>query len=190
MLSNILPIRINSNDFDLAVKTMLEEIITYYRILPVTDSNYSQNIAFLGLEVVDFAGLNYIYSNYQELKKTKPNLEHLIGFSIKVPTDFDKSCNNNIELTLAVRSQYCTDVILKQNKIFDILRYTLTQKDFYFESNIATDILPNNLSNTNQTKYRLNFFTETNQNQWIRSQSDDQNYINSIQKYNFKIIKQ
>jgi hypothetical protein len=183
MLNITNEIEINSNDYILSVKTLFEEIILYGR-----GQNLLTKASFNGLEMTEFAGLNYAFANYNEIKKTKPNLETLLGFSLNIPTNFDLQCNQKIELGIVLRSEWCSDIILKQNKIFDTLRYILTYQDFFWDGEVATNINLTNTQNTDISKYRINHFEEINQSKWIQSQSQD-NYIISQQFYTFLIHK-
>lgn len=174
-------IEINSNDYILAVKTLFEELIFYFR----NKTNLTK-ASFDGLELTDFAGLNYVFANYQEIKKARTNLETLLGFSISIPNDFDIECRNKINLDLILRSEICSDITLKQNHIFDYLRYSLTDRQFFWQGKIATDINNTNSENINSTDYTISNFIEVNQDRWIQSQLQD-NYVISQQSYTFNI---
>lgn len=184
MLSTIQPISTNSNDYLLCVKTMLEEVITYYRL----NGNNSAKVAFNGLELTDFAGLKDYLANYQLIKESKPTLEHLLGFSLSIPFDFKIDCRQDINLTILLRSEYCSDTKIKQNKIIDFLRFTLLQSSFFWSGEIATDInLANNL-NSNSKKYRIGSFSELSLKDWYQTMLVE-NYVISQMNYKFKIFK-
>lgn len=190
MLSDIRITKINSNDYYLAVKTMLEEVINYFQGLPSNNQNNSIIEAFTNLKLTEFAGLEYFTANFQKQKELNPNLETLLGFELKIPSNFDLGCNQDIELTLLFQSEYCTDIKLKQNKLFDIFRYTLKDNCFFWQGEIATDIDTTNSSNQNISKYRITNFQEIQNQNWVQSQFDQKsNYIFSQQQYKFKIFK-
>lgn len=177
-------ININSNDFLLSVKTMFEEIIKYYRL----NGDYTIKTAFDGLFLTEFAGLNDYISNYSKLKQNNLNLNHLIGFNLSIPFDFSFDCKQDVILTVLIRSEYCTDTRILQNKIYDVMRYTLLDNRFFWSGEIATDFEVTNQTNTNITKYRIASFSEYNQKDWLQTRIDD-NYIISQQTYKFKIFK-
>jgi hypothetical protein len=184
-------ITINSNDYILAIKTLLEELIQFYRIVPVIATVPTPNLttkSFDGAEPTDFAGLNYVFANYQELKLTKTTLETLLGFDIVIPSNFDLECNNKIQVDIILRSEVCSDIILKQNRIFDFIRYTLTDSNFYWSGGIATNINSTNTQNIDISNYRINNFSEINQQKWVQTQTKD-NYVVSQQSYQFLIHK-
>jgi hypothetical protein len=184
MLTLINPVSINSNDYLLCVKTMLEEVIAYYRL----NGDNSVKVAFAGLELTDFAGLKDYLANYQLIKEAEPSLEHLLGFNLSIPFDFKLDCKQDINLTILIRSDYCTDTKIKQNKIFDFLRFTLLQGTFFWSGEVATDINSLNTVNVNPRKYRIGSFIETNQKDWYQASLVD-NHVISQMNYKFKIFK-
>jgi hypothetical protein len=182
---------INSNDYIIAIKTLLEEFILHYRIVPSVNTVLTPNLttkSFDGVETTKSAGLNYVFSNYQEIKKNLPNLENLIGYYLSIPTNFDLDCNNKIQLDIIIRSEWCSDIVLKQNRIFDYLRYTLTDRNFNWQGPVATDINDTNTQNTDVNNYLINNFYEIEPKKWIQSQLQD-NYVVSQQSYTFLIHK-
>lgn len=179
-------ISVNTNDYLLSVKTMLEELILYYRV-PFNADNTTVT-AFNGLELTDFAGLNDFFANYIKIKEIRPNLEHLLGFSVFIPFDFDENCKQDIILTLLIRSEWCTDTKIKQNRLIDYIRFTLLERDFFWSGDIATDINSSNTQNENVSNYRIASFSEYNQKDWFITQLQD-NYIISQMSFKFKIFK-
>jgi hypothetical protein len=76
--------------------------------------------------------------------------------------------------------------VLKQNRIFDFIRYTLTDKNFYWQGDIATNINATNTQNIDVSSYRINNFSEINQQKWVQTQTKD-NYVVSQQSFQFLI---
>lgn len=190
MLSDIRITKINSNDYYLAVKTMLEEVINYFQFIPSNNQNNSIIEAFTNLKLTEFAGLEYFTANFQKQKELNQDLETLLAFELKIPSNFDLGCNQDLELTLLFQSEYCTDIKLKQNKLFDIFRYTLKENSFFWQGEVATDIDQANTNNLNASKYRITNFSEIDGKNWVQSQFDTKsNYIFSTQTYKFKIFK-
>jgi len=178
------PIKVNTNDFLLSIKQLLTEVILYYR----ANGDYTQKQVFMGLELTNFAGLDDFLASYPKIKEAKPNLEHLLGFSLIVPFDFDFSCKQDVILAVLIRSEYCSDTIVKQNRLNDFLRWTVLDKNFFWSGEIATDFEASNLINSNPSQYRITNFTEYEQKNWIQSQLKD-NYVVSQMSFKLKIFK-
>lgn len=174
---------INSNDYFLAFKTLLEEMILFYR---ASSDPFVKDI-FNSTEVTENAGISYHFNNYQKLQEDITTLKHLIGFDLTIPNAFDFGCNNKLEVTLAIKSEWCSDTVLLQNKLFDLLRYTLKNQTFYWEGEIATDVNSTNDQNTNTRKYRIITFSEINPNVWGQSRLSD-NYVLSQMNFTFNIF--